>query len=310
MDASHLQCKTSGTLCSSCLFVFTLPFILRLCLISIVGSTSSTQSKSGNSSPTSTSDSSPSNSGGGNNTVLIAAVAGAVGGCLILAGIFFFLYRRRVKRKHAAPPPPAPNGNPTNPTHLDSTPIAAGKAQPMQFQGGPMPLATPPSTYVPSSSGDSSSNYNYTSPLSPQWSGAASTYHSPTSLHPSSYYTSSRPQSTLGPTPVSSPPPPWAVPSPELPYHPQAFMSSPNIAPASGLSPGMEKAHFSGYPVPVHQNPLPAWAIDHKRPGVAPGPSNSAGPSGSGTGGALPNVLEQPGDTLPPPAYTATPSSL
>lgn len=314
------------------------------CLICTVGSTSSTQGNSnsgnensnangsnngsGNSNSNSSSNgSSNSSNPSGNNTVLIAGIAGAVGGSLLLAGIIFFFYRRRLKRKHAAPPPPAPTANPT---YLDSTPIAGGKAQPMQFQGGPMALATPPSTYVPSSSGDSSSTYNYASPLSPQWTGmtgAASTHlsHPPGSLHPSSYYTTSRPHSTvnqttvssphstIGPSPVSSPPP-WAVPmdpsSQAHPQYPQAFMSLPNIAPAPSPSPVTEKAHFSGYPVPVHQNPLPAWAVDHKRPGVASGPSSSAGPSGSGAGGALSNVLEQPGDTLPPPAYTATPSDL
>jgi len=310
--------------------------ILRLCLIYIIGSTSSASGNangngngsnngSGNSNTAAngSTDSSDSSKSGGNNTVLIAAVSGAVGGCLLLAGIVFFFYRRRLKRKHAAPPPPAPTANPTV---LDSTPMAGGKAQPMQFQGGPMALVTPPSTYVPSMSGDSSSNYNYTAPLSPQWTGmtgAASTHlgHPPPSLHPSSYYTTSRPDSTVAPTPVSSPPPPWAVPMdpnsqahlqhPQAhPQYPQAYMSAPNLAPPPGPFPGAEKAQFSGYAVPVHQNPLPAWAIDHKRPGVAPGPSNSAGPSGSGTGGTLPNVLEQPGDTLPPPAYTATPSSL
>jgi len=271
-------------------------------------------SGSGNSANSST-DSSDSNKSGGNNTVLIAAVAGAVGGCLFLAGIIFFFYRRHVKRKHAASPP-APT---VNPTLLDSTPMASGKAQPLQFQGGPMAMETPPSTYVPSSSGDSSSNYNYAAPLSPQWTGmtgAASTHlgHPPPSLHPSSYYTiSSRPHSTTVPTPVSSPPP-WAVPmdphSQANLQHPQAFMSMPNFALAPSPSPSTEKAQFSGYAVPVHHNQLPAWAVDHKRPEVAPGPSNSAGPSGSGTGEAPSNVLEQPGDALPPPAYTVTPSSL
>ena len=244
--------------------------------------------------------------------MLIAAVAGAVGGCLLLAGIVFLFYRRHLKRKLAAPPPPAPTANPTL---LHTTPIPGGKAQPMQFQGGPMALATPPSTYVPSSSGDSSSNYNYAPPLSPQWTdmtGAPSTHpgHPPPSLHPSLYYTtSSRPHSTTGPTPVSSPPP-WAVPmDPNSQAHPQAYMSPPNVAPAPSPSPGTEKAQFSGYAVPVHQNRFPAWATDHKRPAVASGPSNSAGPSGSGTG-AHSNVAEHLGDVLPPPAYTATPSSL
>ena len=313
------------------------------CLICTVGSTSAqgtsnsgngnsnangSNNGSGNSNSNSTTNGSTNSSNpSGNNTILIAAVAGAVGGSLLLAGIIFFFYRRRIKRKHTATPPPAPTANPT---YLDSTPMAGGKTQPMQFQGGPMALATPPSTYVPSSSGDSSSTYNYAAPLSPQWTGmtgAASTHlgHPPSSLHPSSYYTTSRPHSTanqttvssphstIGPTPVSSPPP-WAVPmdpnSQMHPQHPQAFMSSPSIVPGPSPSPVTEKAQFSGYPVPGHQNPLPAWAVDHKRPGVSSGPSNSAGPSGSGAGGSLSNVLEQPGDTLPPPAYTATPSSL
>ena len=332
----NIYCKASGPPRSSRLFVPTFPSILRLCLIYVVGPTSSTQvsgngntngssngssngngsnNGSGNSNSSANSSTKPDDSSkSGNNTVLIAAVAGAVGGCLLLAGILFFFYRRRLKRKHAAPPPPAPTVNPTiNPTLLDSTPITAGKAQPMQFQGGPMPVATPPSTYVPSSSGDSSSNYNYAPPLSPQWTGmtgAPSTYlgHPPPS-HPSSYYTTSGPHSMVPPTPVVSPPP-WAVPmdpnSQVHPQHPQVYMSPPNVAPAPSPSPSNEKAQFSGYAIPTQQNPLPAWAIDHKRPGVASGSSNSGGPSGSGTGGAPSNVLEQPGDALPPPAYTAT----
>ena len=183
-------------------------------------------------------------------------------------------------------------------------------------------MPTPPSTYVPSSSGDSSSQYNYAAPLSPQWTGttgATSTllgHPRPPSLHPSTYYTTTTPP---GPHPMTSSssvsgPPPWAVPmDPNLQAHPQAYLSPspPIMAPGFNPSPGMEKAQFSGYAVPVHQNPLPAWAVDHKRPGVLSGPSNSAGAaSGSGTGASLSNVLEQPGDTLPPPAYSATPSSL
>lgn len=183
-----------------------------------------------------------------------------------------------------------------------------------------MPMATPPSsTYVPSSSGDSSSQYNYTAPLSPQWTGvtgATSTQlgHPPPSLHPSTYYTTS----PTGPYPMTSSssvsaPAPWAVPmDANLQAHPQAYLSPspPVTTPGPSPSPGTEKAMFSGYAVPVHQNPHPAWAVDHKRPGALSGPLNSAEASGSGAGASLSNVLEQPGDTLPPPAYSATPSSL
>lgn len=183
-----------------------------------------------------------------------------------------------------------------------------------------MAMATPPSTYVPSSSGDSSSQYNYTAPLSPQWTGttgmtgAISTHlgHPPPSLHPSTYYTTS----PTGPYPMTSSssvsgPAPWAVPmDPNLQAHPQAYLS-PILAPGPSPLPGMEKAQFSGYAVPGHQNTLPAWAVDHKRPqSLSPPPNSAVGASGSGTGAPLSNVLEQPGDALPPPAYSATPSSL
>ena len=197
--------------------------------------------------------------------------------------------------------------------------MSGGKAQPMQFQGGPIPLATPPSTYVASSAGDSSSNYNPVMPLSPQWTGmtgATSTYlgHPPpsSSHHPSSYYTTSSPGPHPTPSPApSSNPPPWAVPmDPNSQASSHAYLSPPNVAPGPNPLPGTEKAQFSGYPNPVHQNALPAWAVDHKRPGASPGPSNVPEPSGSGSGRPLSNVLDQPGDALPPPAYTATPSSL
>lgn len=186
-----------------------------------------------------------------------------------------------------------------------------------------MPMATPPSTYVPSSSGDSSSQYNYPAPLSPQWTGGMPSavpthlgYPHPSSRHPSSYYTTSSP----GPHPMTSTssvaaPPPWAVPmDPNLQPHPQAYLtpSPPIVSPGHSPSPGMEKTQFSGYAIPVHQNTLPAWAVDHKRPGSSSRPSipNSASASGSGAGGSISNVLEQPGDALPPPAYSATPSSM
>jgi hypothetical protein len=172
-----------------------------------------------------------------------------------------------------------------------------------------MTLSTPPSSYVPSSSGDASSQYNFPTPLSPQWTGVTSAPSThlgpPTSHHPSMYYTTS-------PGPQPAPPlaaPPWAVPvDPNAHPQPHTYMHPPNVAPGPSPSPGAEKAQFSGFAGSGHQDALPAWAVDHKRPPSRP--PNSAGPSGSGSGTALSNVLEQPGEALPPPAYSEAPSSL